>query len=224
MDLDRIIVRNLVKKYRRFVLKVEYAEFKRGLNLVVGSNGSGKTTLLKMIAGFAWPNNGSIEIIVDGLKYSPREAMKLIGYVAEDVIFPNIKVRELLESFTLDKQVLRELVDELKLTDHLDKKYMELSAGLRKRVQIIIALLKKPKILLLDEPFSNLDILIIPVVKDILQKLKHETIIVVTSHIGLEIDVDTITILDQGRLLYHGEPSALKPKTILEAEVEGKKS
>ncbi|ADI31679.1 ABC transporter ATP-binding protein [Staphylothermus hellenicus] len=221
MDIDRIVLKNVVKKYKRFTLKIKHAEFRKGLNLVVGSNGSGKTTMLKMIAGFTWPSNGNIEIIAEGKKYSPRQAMKLVGYVAEDVIFPNLKVRELIESFS-SGSTCEELISNLDLRDHLDKKYLELSAGLRKRVQIAIALLKKPKIILLDEPFSNLDIFIIPRIKDILEKLGEKTIIIVTSHIGIEADVETITILDQGRLLYHGDPSVIKQRIVFEADVEGK--
>lgn len=162
--------------------------------------------------------------MLEGREYTPRESMKHVGYVAEDVIPPNIKVRELLEAFAPSSSTLEYLAGSLKLTEHLDKKYMELSAGLRKRVQIAIALLKDPRLILFDEPFSNLDVSIIPAVKKLLEELKSKAIVVVTSHIWVDMDVDTITILDQGRLLYHGDSSIVKQSILFDVEVEGEKT
>ncbi|MEB2793317.1 MAG: ABC transporter ATP-binding protein [Caldisphaeraceae archaeon] len=200
----RIVVENLIKKYKYFTLTIPRLCFTQGINLVIGSNGSGKSTLLKAIAGFIRPDRGKIVYEVDGKNLYAPLFLDRIGYIGEDIILPNIKVKDILESF-IDKDRLEYAISSLQLREYLNKKYLDLSAGFRKRVQVAIALGKDSEILLLDEPFTNIDAMMIKPLKDALERLKNK-IIILTSHLIFEINATTLTLLDQGRPVYHGSP------------------
>ncbi|MCD6095023.1 MAG: ABC transporter ATP-binding protein [Thermoprotei archaeon] len=209
MIVRSIVLENVVKRYPGFELNVSRLELVKGLNLIIGPNGSGKSTLPKLIAGFIKPNKGTIRIITSKGEIPTGQAHEFISYVAEDVSFPNMKVYEILSAFAMDEENLKGIIELLELKDFLNKKYLELSAGYRKRVQIAIALLKEAQILLLDEPFSNLDIVMIPPLRDIIKKLSMNRLIIITSHIDLGIIPDNLVVLNQGRVVYSGDPSMI---------------
>ena len=209
MIVRSIVLENVVKRYPGFELNVSRLELVKGLNLIIGPNGSGKSTLLKLIAGFIKPDRGTIRIVTSEGDIFTRRAHEFISYVAEDVSFPNMKVHEILSAFAMDEENLKDIIELLELKDFLNKKYLELSAGYRKRIQIAIALLKEAQILLLDEPFSNLDIVMIPPLRDIIKKLSMNRLIIITSHIDLGIIPDNLVVLNQGRVVYSGDPSMI---------------
>lgn len=213
MEITRIVVRGFEKRYRYFTLSIPELEFRRGINLVVGPNGSGKSTLLKSIAGFVKPSRGAIYATVNGKDVPTHLLLREIGYVGEDVVLPNIKVGSLLEDF-LGRERAGQVADKLGLRKYLGKKYLELSAGYRKRVQLALALGKDASILLLDEPFANLDLLMIEPLKEILERL-NDKIIIVTSHTVFDLKLSTLTLLDQGRLVYHGKSDNTKGNKVL---------
>ncbi len=203
MEVEQVVVEEFEKKYKHFVLNIPRLVFRRGINLVVGPNGSGKSTLLKSIAGFVKPSRGAIHAIIGGKKVPTWSILRWIGYVGEDVILPNMRVESILTEF-LGHEKAHYIARELGLTRHLHKKYLELSAGYRRRVQLAIALGKDSSILLLDEPFANLDMFMVEPLKKILENLKDK-IVIVTSHHVFNLKFSTLTLLDQGRLVYHGE-------------------
>jgi len=202
VEIDSIVVEDFEKRYRYFRLRIPRAEFKRGVNLIIGPNGSGKSTLLKSVAGFVRPNRGSIYAKAGDRRILTASILHRIGYVGEDVVLPNIRVRDILEAFFSDEAP--EAARELGLTDYLHKRYLELSAGYRRRVQLAIALGKGADILLLDEPFANLDVLMIEPLKQTLENLKDK-VVLVTSHNVFNLRISTLTLIDQGELIYHGE-------------------
>ncbi|RLF15825.1 MAG: ABC transporter ATP-binding protein [Thermoprotei archaeon] len=220
MIVKSVVLENVVKRYPGFELNINRLELVRGLNLIIGPNGSGKSTLLKLIAGFIKPNKGAIRIITSKGEIPTGQAYKIISYVAEDVSFPNMKVHEILSAFATDEEHLKDVIELLELGSFLNRRYLELSAGYRKRVQIAIALLKKAQVLLLDEPFSNLDIIMIAPLRNIIKKLSKERLVVVTSHIDLGVIPDNLVILNQGVVVYSGEPSAIiHPRYTLTARI-----
>lgn len=216
--MRKILVRDLVKRYRYFELSVPSLEFTQGLNLVIGPNGSGKSTLLRILAGFTYPDKGSVLYQENGTAKPVSKVINSIGYVGEEIVFPNIKVIDILREF-VERDKLSETISMLGLERYTEKKYLELSSGYRKRVQLAVALSKRTSMLLLDEPFSNLDVMMIKPLKKILAKTKDK-IVVLTSHIALDIEATTLTIINQGRILYHGTSLANKKVFLIKVDRE----
>jgi molybdate transport system ATP-binding protein len=145
------------------VLKVA-TEFHVGsITQIYGPSGAGKTTFLKIIAGFVQPEKGSI--VVDGISWldtytktfmPPQKRMA--GFVFQDyALFPNMTVLQHLEYATNDIAWIEKLLSIGKLETFIKHKPQYLSGGQQQRLAILRALAIKPKLLLMDEPFSALD-------------------------------------------------------------------
>ena len=150
---------------REFVLEsVNFTIYEGEFVAILGPNGAGKTTLLKLIAGFIKPDSGEIRVF--GLNSEDREILNLIGYVPqrERIHFDiPLKVKEVVEMpLKSESKYERGRVDEiLKLVgvyEFKDRLFAELSGGQQQRVLIARALIKNPKLLLLDEPFNGVDV------------------------------------------------------------------
>ncbi|MCE4624996.1 MAG: heme ABC exporter ATP-binding protein CcmA [Desulfurococcales archaeon] len=129
---------------------------------VVGSNGSGKTTLIKILAGLIRPSRG--RVLIDGHNAGSIEAKRILGLVLHtSTLYPTLTVRENLQLYA-DLYGVRNydpssdpVVETLGLSRVLDQPVYSLSFGWRKRADLVRSLLHKPKVLLLDEPFTGLD-------------------------------------------------------------------
>src|SRR5450631_2413959 len=189
----------------------------KGLNLAVpegsafaliGANGAGKTTVIKTLMNIMEPSRGSVTVLgVDSRKISPRELAQ-IGYVSENQDMPArltvIQFLNYLRPFypTWDSELEQELLRQLRLP--LDRKIRDLSHGMRIKLALACALPFRPKLLVLDEPFSGLD----PLVRDesmegLLQQAGEMTILISSHELG-EIDgvATHVGFLDEGRLLF----------------------
>ena len=162
-----MIIINIEKKLKAYSgqqwLKVN-REFADGSIIKIhGPSGAGKTTLLKIIAGLVTPEKGIIK--VDGITWldastkttlSPQKRM--VGFVFQNyALFPNMTVREHLEYATKDVEWIDRLLTIGKLETLSTHKPEHLSGGQQQRLAILRALAIKPKLLLMDEPFSALD-------------------------------------------------------------------
>tara|TARA_B100000927_G_scaffold104955_1_gene84898 strand:+ start:378 stop:998 length:621 start_codon:yes stop_codon:yes gene_type:complete len=134
-----------------------------GFGVIEGESGIGKTTLLNFIAGLKKPHAGEI-ILNNKILSSDNEFVlpedRNIGYVFQDfALFPHINVKKniLFASKNKDSDFYSKITEILKLESHLKKMPHELSGGLMQRVAICRALMMEPSLLILDEPFSNLD-------------------------------------------------------------------
>jgi molybdate transport system ATP-binding protein len=130
---------------------------------VYGPSGAGKTTFLKILAGFIQPEKGSI--IVDGISWLDTSTKtcippqkRMAGFVFQDyALFPNMTVKQHLEYATNDLAWIEKLLSVGKLETFARHKPQYLSGGQQQRLAILRALAIKPKLLLMDEPFSALD-------------------------------------------------------------------
>jgi len=222
-QVKEVRVEEVVKQYRWFTLSLPVLRFGKGLNLVIGPNGSGKSTLLKIMAGFTFPNRGTVRYVLrEGACLPPTRAYGLLSYVAEDVRLPNMRVHELLRYFTRNTLGIDEVTELMGLTPYIRKRYYELSNGYRKRVQLAIALLMGADVIIMDEPFSNVDVLMIAPLKRLISKLSREKILVITSHLDLNIEPDTLTVLNQGKLVYHGgAKEVMRGRHVFVVKVDG---
>lgn len=136
---------------------------------IMGESGSGKSTLLNLIAGLHLPDAGEISVdgtVVSALGESARDAFRAarIGYVFQTfnlvsplTVLENLLVPAALCGETPDEGAARAILGELGLAGHLGKRPYELSVGQRQRVAVARAVLRKPSVLLADEPTANLD-------------------------------------------------------------------
>lgn len=169
---------------------------KNKVGLITGSSGIGKSTLLNIVSGLLKPDFGSI--ICDGVILNDDNIFlepenRNIGYVFQDfALFPHISAEKNMK-YAISKN-LRDFYDEvvniLKLNEHLKKMPFELSGGQKQRVSIARAILMKPSLLLLDEPFSNLDSQNIKsaqkLIVKVIEKLKIPCIVVTHDTNNLE--------------------------------------
>src|SRR5579862_7508057 len=159
-----------------------------GLNLIVprgsffgflGPNGAGKTTTIKMLMGLAPPTSGSIELLGLPMPERALEIKQRIGLVPdESLLFDHLTGGEFIEFvgriYGLDRAVARERSKELmglfELDDAPRKLIAEYSKGMRKRVAMAAALIHRPQLFLMDEPFEGVDAVGARLMKDILQE------------------------------------------------------
>lgn len=135
------------------------------LTAICGPSGAGKTSLLRILAGLQTPDAGFIDADGDvwldtAQKINRPPQQRSIGFVFQDyALFPNMTVRQNLQfaSATPNDPLINELLERLSLQNMADRRPQTLSGGQRQRVALIRALVRRPAILLLDEPFSALD-------------------------------------------------------------------
>ena len=153
---------------------------------VIGRNGSGKTTLMRLILGLLELQTGEIRLFGKNIRNFKEWAC--VGYVPQTYNIDNnlpVSVRELL---SLNGSQKNEIMDMLKISDIIGKKFSDLSGGQQQRVMIALSLSSNPKLLILDEPTVGVDIKAQQDFYDLLKKLNKEmgvTIILVTHDVGL---------------------------------------
>jgi ABC-2 type transport system ATP-binding protein len=212
-----IRVENLWKKFGRFdALRGLSFEVPAGSAFaLIGANGAGKTTTIKVLMNMIEPTRGSAMLLgVDSRKISPKELAQ-IGYVSENQDMPSrLTVGQYvayLRPFypTWDRDLEASIASQLRLP--LERKIGNLSHGMRMKMALMCALPYRPKLLVLDEPFSGLD----PLVRDefmeeLLGQAREMTILISSHELG-EIDgvATHVAFLDEGKLLFQESMSAL---------------
>ena len=201
---------------------------------LVGPSGCGKTTLLRLIAGFETPDGGTVhiqgELMSDSSRIQPPERRK-VGMVFQDyALFPHLTVKQNIE-FGLPKGIQRdkrsgELLELVRLTQISAKYPHEISGGEQQRVALARSIARKPAIVLLDEPFSNLDAALKTLVRsEIKQVLREENMsaIFVTHDQDEALSfADQVSVMSEGHILQTGtpdeiytNPSSLKVGTLI---------
>lgn len=190
---------------------------------LVGESGSGKTTLLRIISGLDNPDSGFITLdgqaIFSQQEYTPAEERN-IAYVFQDyALFPHLNVEENI-AFAIDhlgaseqNDRVAQMLDLVNMKDFADRYPNELSGGEQQRVAVARALAMKPKLILLDEPFSNLD----AIRRDLL-KTELKNILAKTNTTAIFVTHDTnealylahkIIVLKEGKILQQGTPEKI---------------
>ena len=186
---------------------------------LLGVNGAGKTTTFRMITGLLDKTEGEITFNGKKIDYSVTDK---IGFLAEErclltklTVFEQAKFYGGLKSMN-EKDIesrLDYLLDKLEISDYKNKKIKELSKGNQQKVQFIMAILHKPKLLILDEPFSGLDPINIELFKNLILELKNEgTSIIFSSHRmdHVEYFCESLVILVKGKTVLQGNLKKIK--------------
>lgn len=188
---------------------------------LLGPNGAGKTTLIEIIEGIQQPDKGEIRIDGMGWKQNDEALHRLIGIALQETKFMDkLTVLETLVMFAsfynLGKPRVEEVLDLVNLQEKKTTYTVNLSGGQRQRLALGVALLHKPKILLLDEPTTGLDPTARREVWNILERLKREDNIslILTTHYMEEAEFlcDRIVIMDQGKFIAEGSINELVSK------------
>ena len=186
---------------------------------ILGENGAGKTTLIKLMVGLLYPNKGNINI--DG--YNPWDRNhKFLSNISvvmgqKNQLWWDIPASE---SFLLNKHIynlddkeynetLDELVEYLDVKDKINIQVRRLSLGERMKMEIIAALLHRPKIILLDEPTLGLDVISQSKIREFVKyyNKEHKTTFVITSHYTKDIQemCKRVFVLNKGKQVYDGD-------------------
>lgn len=208
-----IEISNLCKSYgRQKVLDNLSLELKEGsLTGITGRNGSGKSTLLEILAGVITPDTGSFSI--DGRTVSGAYLSHEIGYVPQvDPLVPELSSYDNLLLWNDKADVLRQLspggaASMLGINSFLKKKASKLSGGMKKRLSIASVLIRSPRMLLLDEPTTGLDLEGKNEIEKFLVGYTAEgrTVLVVSHDLSLLKDCIQIFILKEGKAVrYEG--------------------
>ncbi len=214
--------KNLITSHGPIRLEVDFQIPDKELITLFGPSGAGKTTILRMIAGLTDPDEGFIQVDDEvwfdsdkGINRSIQE--RQISVVFQDYnLFPNMTVRENLEYALKDKKddcLINEFLEMVRLTELRNRKPDMLSGGQKQRVALIRALLRKPKIFLLDEPLSSLDLELRLKLQDeilsIYNRFKISTIFVTHDLSEIFKLSNQIFILEQGKIVRSGKPSEI---------------
>lgn len=218
-------VNGLVKKYgdQRIVNGLSFKVRKGEVVGLLGPNGAGKTTAFYMTIGLIRPDEGQVRFQGQDVTNAPmhQRAQMGMGYLAQEPsVFRQLTVEQnilcILESLPISKQErqnrLQELLGELHLEHLAKKRAMTLSGGERRRVEITRALVTKPNLLLLDEPFANIDPISVQEMKQLIHLLAEKEIsILITDHNAREIFsiVQTCYLVQQGKISFEGTVAEL---------------
>ncbi|MBN1755043.1 LPS export ABC transporter ATP-binding protein [bacterium] len=217
---------NLVKVYsKRSVVNDLSIGVERGEIVgLLGPNGAGKTTTFYMLVGLIKPNGGNVFLESENITALPmyKRAQRGISYLSQEPsVFRKLTVKENIQAILQitkkskaeQQRVLDHLLNDLNLTHLANQKAYTLSGGERRRVEICRALVTEPKYLLLDEPFSGIDPIVVGELQAILYGLKQNANlgILITDHNVREVlsIVDRAYIIYEGRVLISGDSNYL---------------
>jgi ABC-2 type transport system ATP-binding protein len=219
--VDAIALENVSKSYDSVTaVNAVNLRIRQGAVLgLLGPNGAGKTTTIRMVMNILVPDEGSILVLGQPVSDKTRDS---IGYLPEERgLYPRMQVRSLIVFFAAlhglseaeaDRRA-GEWLDRFELREWSGKKMNELSKGMQQKVQFIIAILHRPPIVILDEPFSGLDPVNAATVKDIMLEMRDQgSTVILSTHRMEQVEkmCDSICLINHGRSVLDGDLRAIK--------------
>ncbi len=215
-----VVVKQVVKFFGRFAaLRGASYNFAAGrLYVILGDNGAGKSTLLRILAGLMQPSQGTVTVLGSE---SLRKVSHRVGYMAHaPLLYDELNGMENLRYFaglygSHDPGVCRKAMQMVGLDPELSRRIGQYSQGMRQRLSLARAVLHDPEVILLDEPFSNVDVHSAAEMAAILGKLRDagKTILVVTHQAAvMEPVADEFVHMSSGQIV-SSSPSPLAPQS-----------
>jgi ABC-2 type transport system ATP-binding protein len=219
-DAPPLEVRGLVKRYGALaaVAGVDLTVGTGDVYGYLGPNGAGKTTSLRMMLGLIRPSEGTVRVFGRDPQVTVRALEGVAGFVEAPTFYPYLTGRrnlEMLAAFDGDGAPARidEALEAVELADRARDRVGGYSHGMRQRLGIAAALLRDPKLLLLDEPTTGLDPGGMRDMRVLIKRLASQGItIVLSSHLLAEVEevCNRVAIVQKGRIVYEGEIADLK--------------
>ena len=215
-----LTVSHISKQYGDFTAlqDLSFSMEEPGVYALLGTNGAGKSTTIRIILGMLSKNSG--EVLWNGESFSPFTHS--VGYLAEERgLYPKYKISEQLTYFGelkgMRKPDIKSAMDywleRLELTEYRDKRPEQLSKGNQQKIQLIIALMSNPELLILDEPLSGLDPVNADLFKTVIkEEIKKGKYIIMSCHQMPVIEdfCEDLTILHHGRPVLQGNLNKIK--------------
>jgi ABC-2 type transport system ATP-binding protein len=190
---------------------------------LIGPNGAGKTTTLRIICTLIKPTTGTINIFGQDATRQPEKTRQILSYLPEESgVYPNLTGLEYLQFMaklqstpnTNLKATVEEAADICGLGDRLKDKAKTYSKGMKRRLLVARALMTRPRLAVLDEPASGLDVLYAYHIREIVKRYvkEHGVTVLLSSHNMLEVEYlcDRVALVHKGKLVVEGEPKVLK--------------
>lgn len=201
------------------IKKINFSIFSGKITGIVGPDGAGKTTLIRMLTGLLAPTFGELKVLNYNMPNTSSDFLQQIGYMPqkfglyEDLtVYENLKLYSDLQNIENSNNRIDELLTFTSLKRFQDRLAGKLSGGMKQKLGLACALIKKPKLLLLDEPGVGVDPISRIELWEIVQKLLEDDIAVVwsTSYLDEAQNCDEVILLNEGNCLYQGTPQNLK--------------
>ncbi len=216
-----VATENLTKEYDG-IYRVQDLDIhinERDIYGFLGPNGAGKSTTMKMLLGLVKPSKGSIEIMGKAFNEKNRqEILKSVGSLIESPsYYGHLTGKENMEIIRrllgLPHKNIEEAVHIVRMENQMDKKVKNYSLGMKQRLGIAMALARRPKLLVLDEPTNGLDPAGIEEMRELIKTLpmKYGMTVMISSHILSEIDqmATVVGIINHGELIFQEKMSVL---------------
>ncbi|MFC1865682.1 ABC transporter ATP-binding protein [Chloroflexota bacterium] len=212
---------NIVKSYgsKKVVDNVSFSVERDEIFGLIGPNGAGKTTTIRMVMDIILPDSGSISIL--GEKINPDSKNK-IGYLPEErglykklSVLQTLTYLSALKGHPVKDSRIEELLQRVGLLPHRDKKIEELSRGMGQLIQFLVTIIHDPQLIILDEPFANLDPVNTKLLKEIIFELRKQgKAVILSTHRMNEVEelCDRILMIDNGHNVLYGKLAEIKKK------------
>lgn len=223
--MEALLVQDVHKSYgdREAVKGVSFSVGEGEIFGLIGPNGAGKTTTLRMISTLLKISSGSIKVYGKDVTNESEEVRKLISYLPEDAgAYKDLTGRQYLNfmaNFFATGDEQKAMVDrgiELsKLGERIDSKVDTYSKGMMRRLLIARAIMPNPKLAILDEVTSGLDVVNAYEIREIIRDISKSGVsIIISSHNMFEVDLlcSRIAMINDGRIVLEGTPSELKER------------
>lgn len=215
-------VQNLEKQFssQKAVDNISFSLEEGSIFGLLGPNGAGKTTLIRMITGIFYPDSGSIQF--DGRPFSAENDIINIGYMPEERgLYKKMKIGEhalyLAQLKGLSRndamKAVKEWFEKLEMQSWWNKKVEDLSKGMSQKLQFVTTVLHRPKLIILDEPFSGLDPVNANLIKDEIYDLaKTGSTIIFSTHRMEQVEeiCDHIILVNKGQKILDGTVNNIK--------------
>jgi ABC-2 type transport system ATP-binding protein len=189
---------------------------------LIGPNGAGKTTTLRIISTLILPSSGNVTVFGTDVVKEPDQIRKMLSYLPEEAgAYRNLSGMEYLQfmakfSAADTKEIIKQAIEISGLGDRLKDKAKTYSKGMKRRLLLARALMTKPKLAILDEPASGLDVLHAYHIRKIIKNFVKENgvTVLLSSHNMLEVEYlcDRVALVNKGKIVLEGAPIELKQK------------